>query len=1320
MKNLLKSWLPTRRSRSNGRRLSGAEQTVPAQLETLEDRALLSAVTARLTIFSDGSQVAIPADIGVSGGSNISQIHTVDADGNICIEPVGSEALEDQTLGDFFETWRTNAGDAGNNADAVFNGSQLFAEVADLDNTIQVFVNGVVNTDFESYVIQDQDQIVIAFGSDPIVSINTNLGPIVIELFETDAPLSVENFLNYVNDGDYIDSIIHRNASLTDGTPFVIQGGGFTTSSPTLTSLNQFTAVPTDDPVLNEPGISNLRGTVAMAKLGGDPSSATSQFFVNLGNNAANLDNQNGGFTVFGQVLDLTTSDAISDLSNTSLGATTAFTDLPITSNNEVVVVSSVEGLGSIEGVRFDDVNANAVFDTGDTPLANISVFIDANVNGILDTGEVSTTTDSNGRYRFDVTSGTYALATILTSGDVFTTSVTDRQALTVGTGRTVAADIGETTLQAVSGIDLPDAFDTGESNTDGLTNLNNSTAQSALQFTLSGVVPGATVEVFADGVIIGTATATADSVTVVTDGTTQLAEGAHTITATQRLQSVTSAVSSGLALEIDSIAPGDFTSLPPATVPVGTLFTFDVESPDEGSASYSVVNAPAGLTIDSLSGEISWTPTAAQAMPHDFQIVISDSAGNQTIADVEITVVTAVIAREDQYSVDEHAVLTVDAASGVLANDDPGQNATLTAQVVDQPTNGILTLNTDGSFEYTPTAGFFGTDEFTYRGIDGLDLTNIARVNITINAANAVPVAAADDYTVNEDTPLSVVAADGVLSNDTDADAEDTLTTVVVTDPANGTVSLLSDGSFSYTPDLNFNGTDTFTYAVTDGQDTVSPVTVTINVEAVNDTPNPTADEYTLDEDTVLTVSVADGILSNDSDVEGDTFTPTTTVFPNNGVVTVEDDGSFVYTPTANFSGTDQFAYILSDGISADSATVFVTLNVTAVPDDPTAEDDALTAIANGADQTLDVLANDSTLPDTGQTLTITNVSAGSAGGTLVISDAGDNIVYTPVADFVGTETFTYTVEDDDGLTATATGTIEVAVAAGTTSSSLSGVVFVDANGNGIRDVGEFTIPGVQMELRGTTDAGATTPVTVITDADGEWEFLALEAGTYQVTQTQPAGYTDGDIESAVGIVTANTVLDIPLNGLTSVVANFGESHMNSQHAWIGWRFASSFADGSSAFTGFIADVEGAEGNTDLETAIRASTDTVDNTNSVPVAAGDDFTVAQDNVLTVDAASGVLVNDTDADFDDVLTATIQTQPANGVVVLEDDGSFVYTPNAGFNGTDSFTYFISDQQSTATATVNITVTAATTTASGALPGAFDSVFSDADGLLGSV
>ena len=143
-------------------------------------------------------------------------------------------------------------------------------------------------------------QILIVFilalpvnGHATIVEMQTNEGNIDIQLYDTAAPKTVANFLSYVIKGDYNNSFIHRSVP-----GFVIQGGGYSWSNTTGAAI-----IPTEPPVVNEFKQSNVRGTIAMAKIGGQPNSATDQWFFNLADNSANLDGQNGGFTVFGQVI---------------------------------------------------------------------------------------------------------------------------------------------------------------------------------------------------------------------------------------------------------------------------------------------------------------------------------------------------------------------------------------------------------------------------------------------------------------------------------------------------------------------------------------------------------------------------------------------------------------------------------------------------------------------------------------------------------------------------------------------------------------------------------------------------------------------------------------------------------------------------------------------------------------------------------------------------------------------------------------------------------------------------------------------------------
>ena len=196
----------------------------------------------------------------------------------------------------------------------------------------------------------------------------------------------------------------------------------------------------------------------------------------------------------------------------------------------------------------------------------------------------------------------------------------------------------------------------------------------------------------------------------------------------------------------------------------------------------------------------------------------------------------TAPVAINDSYTMDQDTTLN-DTAPGVLGNDNDADGDTLTAALVSGSlSGGGLSFNTDGSFDYTPVAGFVGTATFRYTASDGFDSSNEATVSITVNSTggggNAAPVAVADSYTVGKGLTLTVAAATGVLANDSDADG-DTLTAVFVSGPTTGTLEAFgTDGSFTYkTPDANFTGDVTFVYQASDGTDLSALTTVNIKV---------------------------------------------------------------------------------------------------------------------------------------------------------------------------------------------------------------------------------------------------------------------------------------------------------------------------------------------------------------------------------------------------------------------------------------------------------------------------------------------------------
>jgi VCBS repeat-containing protein len=211
------------------------------------------------------------------------------------------------------------------------------------------------------------------------------------------------------------------------------------------------------------------------------------------------------------------------------------------------------------------------------------------------------------------------------------------------------------------------------------------------------------------------------------------------------------------------------------------------------------------------------------------------------TQAEVTIQVSnTAPVAVADFYSVVHDRTLAV-AAPGVLANDRNWDGDTTTLSQITGPSNGMLSLNADGSFSYTPNAGFVGTDTFTYRLADGVSQSGVATV--TIQVTNDVPTNNPRLYQTHVNTALTVGAASGLLAGVANPDG-DSLSIMVVSGPAFGTLNVTATtGAFTYTPNAGFLGSDSFTYRISDGVSHSEPITVTLAVR--NNTPEVAADTY-------------------------------------------------------------------------------------------------------------------------------------------------------------------------------------------------------------------------------------------------------------------------------------------------------------------------------------------------------------------------------------------------------------------------------------------------------------------------------------------
>lgn len=260
------------------------------------------------------------------------------------------------------------------------------------------------------------------------------------------------------------------------------------------------------------------------------------------------------------------------------------------------------------------------------------------------------------------------------------------------------------------------------------------------------------------------------------------------------------------------------------------------------------------------------------------------------------------------------------------------------------------------------------------------------------------------------------------VLLNDV-AGTGDTLSVVpgTITTANGGTVTMGANGKFTYQGAANFHGTETFSYVVNDNNGGSSTASVTLHIANVNDDPVAVDDAFSGNEDEVISGS----LLSNDTDVDGDTLTTMaqTIVTANGGTVTINADGTFSYIGAANFHGTDGFNYKAYDGNGGHSMAA-VTIAVAAVNDAPVAQDDHFTGLRNH-DILGNVLAGDTDID--GDVLSVEGGTFATANGGTVILNTDGSFAYTPVSGFYGTDSFDYTALDGQG--GTATGTVNLTV---------------------------------------------------------------------------------------------------------------------------------------------------------------------------------------------------------------------------------------------------------------------------------------------------
>ncbi len=494
-----------------------------------------------------------------------------------------------------------------------------------------------------------------------------------------------------------------------------------------------------------------------------------------------------------------------------------------------------------------------------------------------------------------------------------------------------------------------------------------------------------------------------------------------------------------GVSLEIDPVAVADTYQTNVSTVltvsaAAGVLVNDGSLVTNPLLTTLNTTTTHGSLTLN-LDGSFTYTPNAGYYGLDSFTYHVVDTNGVVDSDVIGVSLEIDPVAVADTYQTNVSTVLTVSAAAGVLVNDGSLVTNPLLTTLNTTTTHGSLTLNLDGSFTYTPNAGYYGLDSFTYHVVDtnGVVDSDVIGVSLEID-----PVAVADTYQTNVSTVLTVLTGAGVLANDGSLVTNPLLTTLNTT-TTHGSLTLNLDGSFTYTPNAGYYGLDSFTYHVVDTNGVVDSDVIGVSLEI---DPIAVADTYQTNAGAVLTVSAGSGVLANDGSLVTNPLLAILNTATTYGSLILNQDGSFTYTPNAGYYGTDSFSYEVVDAnnivSSATAVTVMLTINPPLIP-----IDDAYTITRNSnsannlnVDAAHGVLANDENIPSSNLAYLIDDVSGGKLA---FFSDGSFSYV---AQNFVGTTTFTYHVQLSDGSfsnAATVTITVEENPGDKNTSSSLS-----------------------------------------------------------------------------------------------------------------------------------------------------------------------------------------------------------------------------------------------------------------------------------------
>ncbi|ARO98591.1 Poly(beta-D-mannuronate) C5 epimerase 7 [Vibrio alginolyticus] len=729
-----------------------------------------------------------------------------------------------------------------------------------------------------------------------------------------------------------------------------------------------------------------------------------------------------------------------------------------------------------------------------------------------------------------------------------------------------------------------------------------------------------------------------------------------------------------------DQTLAEDFT---PYSIDLNTAFS-DVDNAD-GELTFSV-SGNSNIQVAIVNGIATFTPTADWNGSENLTFTATDPSGESVSQTVNFTVAPVADIVADNATVVEDTPTIIK----VLGNDTfEGDDKVVSLDTNNDPANGTVSVNPDGSVTYTPNDNYHGTDSFTYIVTSG-GVSESTTVNIDVTPVNDAPVATNDNAVTDEDTPVTI----DVLPNDTDIDG-DTLRIDSASVPSDqGTVEIV-DGKLVFTPAENFHGDAEITYTVTDGSLT-DQATVNVTVNAVNDTP-------------VVESNIADQTLAEDftpysidlntafSDVDNVDGELSFSVSGNSNVNVSIENGIATISPTADWNGSENLTFTATD---PSGESVSQTVNFTVAPVADIVADKA--TVVEDTPTIIKVLGND-TFEGNDKVVSL-DTNNGPANGTVSVNPDG-SVTYTPNDNYHGADSFTYIVTSG-GVSESTTVNVDVTPVNDAP---------VATNDNAVTDedtpVTIDVLPN-DTDINGDTlsidSASVPSDQGTVEIIDGKLVFTPAENfhGDAEITYT----VTDGALtDQATVNVTVNAVNDTPV-----VESSIADQTLAED-------FTPYSIDLNTAFSD-VDNVDGeltfsVSGNSNIQVAIvngiatftptadwngsEALTFTATDLSGESVSQTVNFTVAPVADIVADKATvvedtptiiKVLDNDTFEGDDKVVSLDTNNGPANGTVSVNPDGSVTYTPNDNYHGTDSFTYIVTSGGVSESTTVNVDVT----------------------------